>query len=685
MTVDPAIDGIFLDGNVKALVPGYLARQIGARKKKWTMDGYHLMMKQTREAIGPNELMIANILRARFKDAGLEYLGYFDGSYLEAFFHNVGDASYEEYVAKGIDAMQKAARQGKIIAFSSGLALPENTSKMGIDEGHATARSDAQARAALVYPLAVFLICAEKYSYFRVHEGYSANEDGRWMRWFPEYDRPLGPPNGPAKKDGYRYCRTFANASVILDVKRRTAEIQWRTPTSSSEQSLLGARDEYLWRVEVHGELASGKLDFRQLSEREETDDALKTLATPGGIATQTGRRPYRSAAVAVALLVLIVLGGGLWMWRALRTSTVEPKVVARYAELQDCRWMVQTTRVRTGDAIQKGQRIELSSGTAEVLFNSGACLKIFGPTILETLSGNSTFLMQGQVQVRLEVTTPESKGFTVLTPTSKFVDIGTAFTATVEPDGLSRVDVSEGEVDVVLEGIASSPRLRAGETLCIEPAERQVMTRIERGDGTAAFRFPNIDPPSSEDYADQAFGHANVRVAQGRLKTHRGQPGSADVLLDGAGQSHQDAPEESAFFEDGSRGSFLVDLGREVSVTKINSYSWHQHRTFEEHRHRALQRFTLYGYSGDQLPDMTRHLRRAGWQRVARVNTDRFFEVHKPLERPSQQACSITAARGEIGRFRYLLWVTEGFTFFGEFDVFGSPSSTTSLRSPDR
>jgi hypothetical protein len=50
------------------------------------------------------------------------------------------------------------------------------------------------------------------------------------MRWLPEYDRPLGPPNGPAKKEGYRYCRTFANASVILDVKRKTAEIQWRTP-----------------------------------------------------------------------------------------------------------------------------------------------------------------------------------------------------------------------------------------------------------------------------------------------------------------------------------------------------------------------------------------------------------------------------------------------------------------------
>jgi hypothetical protein len=239
VTTDTAIDGIFLDGNVKALEPGYLAQQIGAAKKKQTMEGYHMMMKQTREAIGPDELMIANILRARFENAGLEYLDYFDGSYLEGFFHNVGGASYEEYVAEGIDAMQKAARQGKIIAFSTGFTPPgdppRNRSVMGIDEGHATVGSEAQARAGLTYPLAIFLVCAEKYSYFRIHEGYSANENDRWMRWFPEYDRPLGPSNGPALKDGFRYSRQFRHATVQLDIQKRTASIQWQKTATGSE------------------------------------------------------------------------------------------------------------------------------------------------------------------------------------------------------------------------------------------------------------------------------------------------------------------------------------------------------------------------------------------------------------------------------------------------------------------
>jgi len=227
MTSDPAIDGVFLDGNIKALEPGYLKRDIGAKKKQAVEDGYHTMMQQTREAIGPKKLMIANILRARFKDAGLEYLNYFDGSYLEGFEHNVGKVSYEDYVAKGIDAMQKASSQGKMVIYTCGLAGTANSSEMGIDEAHGSAKSDEEAQKAFNYQLAIFLVSAGEYSYFRPHEGYAADRNNKWMRWFAEYDKPLGAPLGPAIKDGYTYTRSFKHAKVKLDIKNRTADIQW--------------------------------------------------------------------------------------------------------------------------------------------------------------------------------------------------------------------------------------------------------------------------------------------------------------------------------------------------------------------------------------------------------------------------------------------------------------------------
>ena len=228
VVADPAIDGLFLDGNIKALEPGYLARQIGKAKKKQTMAGYHLLLKETRKALGPKKLMVANILRARFPQAGFEYIDAFDGAYLEGFFHNVGKVGYEEYVAKGIAVMQKAARTGKIIAYTATLSETVNTSRMGIDEAHGKAASEEEARRQLYYKLAVFLVCAEKYSYVRIHEGYSANEGEGWMRWFPEYDRPLGPPQGPATRKGHVYTRAFKHVDVWLDVKKREGRITWK-------------------------------------------------------------------------------------------------------------------------------------------------------------------------------------------------------------------------------------------------------------------------------------------------------------------------------------------------------------------------------------------------------------------------------------------------------------------------
>jgi hypothetical protein len=377
---------------------------------------------------------------------------------------------------------------------------------------------------------------------------------------------------------------------------------------------------------------------------------------------------PFAAAAV---LILGWVAGNALWNPNETSGSLQE---VAAFGELHDCRWIDPENQSQPGDTVQIGQRIELSSGSAELIFHTGARLEIVGPAVLEIRSKNGGFLTMGEVHLVAE--TPESKGFMIETPTSKFIDISTAFTAVVSPDGLSRVDVTGGEVDVVLAGQDDPRRLRTGETMYVEPGEKKVITRIEAGDGTPAFRFPTIAPPSRDDCADQAMGMATIRVARGKLKTSPNSSGSgpAPVLLDGSGQSKQDDPLQSAFFQTGQNGSFLVDLGQAIDIARINSYSWHQHDLIKEHRERAQQRFTLYGFAGEQPPDPTLPPEEAGWTRLARVNSDQFFRINDRLDRPAQQACSITAAKGSIGRYRYLLWEIKRNTFFGEFDVFGTP-----------
>lgn len=223
------IDGIFLDGNIKALEPGYLRLEIGADRKQKVTEGYELMMQDLKDRVPADKILLANVIRARLTDSGLSYLKYFDGSYLEGIETPAGGLTRVEYLAKGIDAVQKAARDGKIVCMSIGLGEALH-SGLKIDDSREKLAKGTNIQSRLDYCLALFLVCAEKYSYFLPHDGYDVNKNGSsvWLKRFPEYDKRLGPPKGPAIQDVYKYTREFESASVFLDIENQKAKITWK-------------------------------------------------------------------------------------------------------------------------------------------------------------------------------------------------------------------------------------------------------------------------------------------------------------------------------------------------------------------------------------------------------------------------------------------------------------------------
>ena len=227
----PEIDGLFVDGNIKALEKGYLRAVVGAEKKDKVMEGYHEVMRRLPTALGSDELIVSNIIRARLDRSGLEHLSYFDGSYIEGFEHNVGRESRVDYLAKGIAAIQEAARSGKIIAFTMSTKAYSDTDMD--EEGSKSRKRLVVFQERLTYTLALFLICAEKHSYFLLHDGYGVDggESELWMKAVPEYERPLGPPRGKAIKQGTVYQRSFQYADVTVDIEKESATISWKSPS----------------------------------------------------------------------------------------------------------------------------------------------------------------------------------------------------------------------------------------------------------------------------------------------------------------------------------------------------------------------------------------------------------------------------------------------------------------------
>ena len=395
--------------------------------------------------------------------------------------------------------------------------------------------------------------------------------------------------------------------------------------------------------------------------------------AVPASDSAGNGQWLRRWAALAAVVVVALTLGGSYLMHPKTESS------VAAFGAMKDPLWASPEVSFRRGDAIAVGQILELFAGSAEVRFGSGAVVMLYAPCIFQVTSDNSGFLTFGQVKARAD--TPEAKGFTLQTRTARMVDVGTEFVASAAADGESRVEVTSGEVHVHLTGKPGAQRLLKGDALSVALGQQEVLIRIESGDGSSAFHFPSIESPSDVDYADLSQGFANVRVLQGHLAADSGPIAN---LLDGVGQSYADSRRESVFFANNESGLLLMDLGQKVSVTKVNTYSWHRNALAENDCARAVQKFSLYGFAEDTLPSTDGVLEDRGWEFIGSVNTDDFFGGEVPQLRPEQQASSITAASGSLGRYRYLLWQVRPSqngptsadynTFYGEFDVYAEP-----------
>ena len=95
----------------------------------------------------------------------------------------------------------------------------------------------------------------------------------------------------------------------------------------------------------------------------------------------------------------------------------------------------------------------------------------------------------------------------------------------------------------------------------------------------------------------------------------------------------------------------------------------------------RAVQRYILWGARETKPESLPNRENPGGWERIARVDTDAFFEVDQEAKRPPQQACRIVPSSGAIGEYRYLLFkvfptsdraeVRPRHTFLSEIDVF--------------
>lgn len=134
----------------------------------------------------------------------------------------------------------------------------------------------------------------------------------------------------------------------------------------------------------------------------------------------------------------------------------------------------------RLGDEI-----IRLFAGSVELTFDQGAVVAVDGPVEFRPRATGQLELRRG----RLLASVPQKAiGFTVSTPTSKIVDLGTEFEVAVNDTGESDVQVLKGEVEV-------APVLEEGDEF---PKWRLLPSQFDRASFYARPRMQGATPISA-------------------------------------------------------------------------------------------------------------------------------------------------------------------------------------------
>jgi hypothetical protein len=219
------LDGVFVDAVLQyAGGENVKVKQYGEQKYKEIMSGLFDMMGELKNQLGKDKLVIANALRGTnaAPDNGRIFYPYIDGAMIEHFCDLSGRS--KEVIARDIELLQDAAEQGKIVVAKGWPRLNfTNTAEI---KAMSQKQLEDMSRADIVFPLATFLVGAGKYAYFCYSWGYDHTQGG--MIDYPEYNKPLGEPLGPATKNGYIYTREFKNASVYTDIENRIGRIDWK-------------------------------------------------------------------------------------------------------------------------------------------------------------------------------------------------------------------------------------------------------------------------------------------------------------------------------------------------------------------------------------------------------------------------------------------------------------------------
>jgi hypothetical protein len=211
----------------------------------------------------------------------------------------------------------------------------------------------------------------------------------------------------------------------------------------------------FLAEAQLHE--ASRLADMREVFESSPLNAMRSAAQEANTEGSSIQRRTIVGLFALAAAVLLVVTGSALWIANrvpahnrqnagsaAPRRALVKESAPAMLGRLSDCVWTDGAKRIRVGEDIPADTMIDITSGLAQLVFESGAEVVVKGPCRLQVANSMLCRLQAGSVTAEVP---HRAAGFTIRGPASEVIDLGTRFGYSVGDNGKSEVHVFQGEV----------------------------------------------------------------------------------------------------------------------------------------------------------------------------------------------------------------------------------------------
>ncbi|MBN2514384.1 MAG: NPCBM/NEW2 domain-containing protein [Sedimentisphaerales bacterium] len=172
-------------------------------------------------------------------------------------------------------------------------------------------------------------------------------------------------------------------------------------------------------------------------------------------------------------LLTAIVSSAALILLIALAyLNPAKPQPAAVIIDTLNAKWMHSTASPAKGDVLfGKNESVNLLSGIVKMEFAYGARVILEGPATFKTVSPDKMVLESGRMYASVPV---KATGFTVMTPSSSVIDLGTEFGVEVDFAGSTNVHMFYGKTSLLagaLGNVQASRILETGQAKRVNPS----------------------------------------------------------------------------------------------------------------------------------------------------------------------------------------------------------------------